>query len=84
MSDLKAPKEILFAPGVLEDMEKELGTDGAQELLDNLKKMFEEGTLLENSTVVDMEELEASDPALAAELNAAMDSLNTEPKRQLH
>lgn len=64
MSDPKM--KVIFAPGVLEGMEAEMSNEDLQELLNQIKEMVESGTLEENSSEVDMEELAMEDPELFA------------------
>lgn len=66
-------KEITFAPGVLEQLEEMMPSDELQEFMDQLGEMIKDGSFLDEATLVDMDELEQSDPEMYA---AIVKSLN--------
>lgn len=82
MTDAKVPK-ITFAPGVLEQLESENTPEELQKFLDELQAMAEDGSILECSQVVNMDELKVEDPelyeVLAKQLEGVFDSEDTPP-----
>lgn len=64
MSELNIKKKVIFAPGVLEDMEQQMDPEELQELLDQIKIAAEDGSLFEKSTLVDLTELQEEEPEL--------------------
>jgi hypothetical protein len=76
---------IEFAPGVLEQMEQDMTPAEMQEFMDMLKAKIEDGSLFEESTPVDMEELAEDDPEAYEQMVQAMEwSANEFPPRKLH
>lgn len=63
--------KLKVAPGAFDNVPE----DEQQELFDELEKMVEDGSIFENSTPVDMSELETEDPELFALLNARIDKI---------
>ncbi|PPD51190.1 MAG: hypothetical protein CTY12_08640 [Methylotenera sp.] len=66
-------KEISFAPGVLEQLEDMMPLDELQEFMNQLGEMMKDGSFLSESTLVDLDELEKTDPEMYA---AVVKSLN--------
>ena len=60
--------KIVFAPGVLEQLELDMNQEELQQFLDDLGKKLEDGSLLEDSSPVDMNELLMTDPELYDQL----------------
>jgi hypothetical protein len=54
--------KVLFAPGTLEALEEELSPEDLQEFMDNLKAKMDDGSLGDDATLIDMDELQKSDP----------------------
>jgi hypothetical protein len=84
--DMSKKIKVQFAPGAFDNFE------GTQEELDNLlaeiTRMAEEGTLFDNSRVIDIEELvesdDAADQALATKILHALDhDINGDNNRNL-
>lgn len=65
MTTPKQPLKVVFAPGVLEQMEKDFTAEELQEVLDEVGRLAQNP---ENGTPVDMEELMREDPHLYAQL----------------
>jgi hypothetical protein len=74
--------KIEFAPGVLEQMEQEMGPEELQEFMNMLKEKIEDGTFLTDATPVDMEELEVEDPEAYAQIVESLVELPS--KNKLH
>lgn len=74
MSDDQQPLKVKFAPGVLEQLEKDMEPGELQEFLDVIKKGFEDGSFFEQSTPVDMDELRENEPELYKKLSELDDS----------
>lgn len=75
-------KQLIFDPGCFDDF------DGTQEELDEIiaeiNKMFENGSLEDNSREVDLEELFETDPETAEKIiNSLHRTDNNEPPRIL-
>ncbi len=66
MSDENQKFKIMFAPGTLEMLEQEMDPEDLQKFMDDLKQAVEDGSLLEQSTAIDMDSLETEDPELYA------------------
>lgn len=73
INDTPEIKEISFAPGVLEQLEDMMPLDELQEFMNQLGEMMRDGSFLSESTLVDMDELEKTDPEMYA---AIVKSLN--------
>lgn len=75
--------EISFAPGVLERLEETMSHEELQELMDSIGEMMKDGSFLSEATLVDMDELEQSDPemyaAIVKSLNEVDDAPSTKP-----
>lgn len=69
-------KKIVFAPGVLESMEEQLSTEDLQEILDGIKLAVEDGSLFDESNIVDMKALKQDDPELYALLESRFDQVS--------
>ena len=54
--------KLIFAPGTLEALEEELTPEDLQAFMDNIKAKMDDGTLGDDCTLVDMDELQDSDP----------------------
>jgi hypothetical protein len=78
MTNKKTP-EIVFAPGAFDEFE------GTQEELNKfmaeIKSMFADGSFLEKSTPVDLEELRDSDPELYIKLTTELDNINIDKRK---
>lgn len=70
---MTAPKKIVFAPGVLEQMEKDFDPAELQEAMDEIRKLADEEYLVANSVTVDMTQLMREDPNLYAALTRAVE-----------
>jgi hypothetical protein len=64
MSEENQKLKMVFAPGVLEQLEAENTPEELQTLFDSLAESVDNGTLLNDSTPIDMNELFESDPDL--------------------
>lgn len=83
MTTPKQPLKVVFAPGVLEQMEKDFTAEELQEALDEIGKLAQNP---EQGTPVDMEELMVEDPHLYAQLVEqlqAIDEMNISDKPTL-
>lgn len=76
MSDEKEMK-IEIAPGALDDFEG--SQEELEEFLAELEAMVADGTLIEHSQPVDLDELEEEDPELYAALMAQLESIENPP-----
>ncbi|RWZ87201.1 MAG: hypothetical protein EO766_11765 [Hydrotalea sp. AMD] len=76
MSEENKKPKIIFAPGVLEQLEAENTPEELQELFDSLSAGFADGSIFDKSTPVDLEELEQSDPELFTHLMEQMSKIN--------
>jgi len=54
--------KVVFAPGVLEQLEETMSPEDLQELLNQIQTKAEDGTLLEDSVAVDLDKLREEDP----------------------
>jgi len=72
--------KITLAKHALDSLEEKMDDDEIQEFLDELKKMVEDGSFLEEGKPVDMELMELEEPELYKELMEAMEDLDSEPK----
>lgn len=71
-----------FAPGVLEQLEKDMDPEELQEFMNMLKGKIEDGTFFDEATEVDMDELEATDPEAYAQIVESMSGIT--PKTIIH
>lgn len=78
MSDDKQKLKIVVAPNVLEQLEQEMSPEELQQLLNDLQKMAEDGTFMEQAQLIDLDELKVSDPELYEQL-MAFDEVDEHP-----
>lgn len=82
MTEEKKPLKVEFAPGCFDNF------DGTQEELDELmleiQRMVESGELMDNSTVVDFDELMETDPEMAVAIARSFDDEEGTGNRSLH
>jgi len=71
-------KKIMFAPGVLEQLEADYDPEELQEIMDEIRAAVESGTMFEESEVIDMDALQVEDPDLYNILQTKLLELNTE------
>ena len=77
MSEDKKLK-VVFAPGVLEQLEAENTPEELQEMLDAIQAQFADPTFVENSKPVDMDALFLEDPELYFKLQSQIEKFNSE------
>lgn len=82
MTDKKL--KLTFAPGVLEQLESEMGPEELQTFLNELKEMTESGDLVTQSSPVDMEQLRREDPQTYEQLVKQLDEAFDTPKPSVH
>lgn len=73
--------KVVFGPGVLEQMERDMDPEELQAVLDEIKELVEGGTFFDMAQEMDAEELKESDPDL---YNLLISTDTTPPKRTLH
>ena len=56
------PKQIVFAPGVLEQLEQEMNPEDLQPFLDALKEALDDGSFIDQGEVVDLDQMAIDDP----------------------
>ena len=71
------PIRIVFAPGCLEQLEQEMSHEELQKLMDDMQAALEDGTLFDQSTEVDLNELERTDPEVYKALIERLESVDT-------
>ena len=80
--------KVVFAPGILEQMESTMDPIELQELLDHIKELAENGTLADDANLVDMDDLEIDNPKLFKTLcedrNRFEESIDDMPSYTLH
>lgn len=76
MSTSARPKKIEFAPGVLEQMEKDFTPDELQEVMDELKRMMQPEYVDTNSVAVDMKQLMREDPDTYRAIQEALERVD--------
>ncbi|MGZ8924511.1 MAG: hypothetical protein ACXW2E_01380 [Nitrososphaeraceae archaeon] len=62
MTDTSNAKKVVITPEALEQLEQMMEPEELQVFLDELKESVESGTIFEQSTEVDLEELKTEDP----------------------
>jgi NAD(P)H-dependent FMN reductase len=83
MSDEDDKKIVIkFAPGALEALEENMDPQELQEFLNTLKAKVEDGSIFEESTEVDWEELEEEDPETYERLTQSLDEVADETDAQ--
>ncbi len=70
---------VTFAPGALESLENEMTPEELQAFMDELQQKIESGSLFEDSTEVDLTELERTDPEIYAALMLQLEADHTPP-----
>lgn len=78
MADEDEKVIIRFAPGVLEQLEEEFSPEELQNFLDMLKTKAADGSLVDESQELDMEELEESNPDAFEQVVDAIDFVSSE------
>lgn len=73
---------IEFAPGVLEQLEREMTPAELQTFMNEIKEQIASGAFFTEAEEVDMDELEEEDPEAYASIVAALE--NDTPPRTLH
>lgn len=68
--------EITFAPGVLEHLENTMSPDELQNFMNQLGDMLKDGSFLSEATLVDMDELEKTDPEMYAAVVKSLDNVD--------
>lgn len=70
MSDEQQKLKVVFDPQMLQDLDDMCDGDQQQiqSMIDSITKMFEDGDIIKNSVVVDMDQLQIDDPELYEKL----------------
>ena len=87
MTDDSKKMKVVFAPGVLEQMERDIDPEELQEILDEIAASIENGTLLDDSRPVDLDELLLTDPDLYFDLIqqiSNMEEIDLDQPKRLH
>jgi hypothetical protein len=74
--------KIEFAPGVLEQLEKDMSPEELQEFMNMIKAKIDDGSFLDESEPVDLDVLEEEDPEAYEKIMAAGNY--NEPPKTLH
>lgn len=75
MSD-QAKLKVVFAPGVLENMEATIDPFELQELLDHIKELADSGKLTDDANLVDWDTIKQDDPELFEVLRDRLDNID--------
>lgn len=85
------PKKVMFAPGVLEEMEQNFSPSDLQEIMNSIREAFENEDFIDESEIVDLDELQQTDPETynivkqrIEALDSTIDSTASTPKVTLH
>lgn len=84
MTEDKKPLTVKFAPGVLEQLEKDLSPEEMQAFMNELSEMAATGDMTANSQEVDMQALKEEDPELYEILSKQLDGVFDEEPPTLH
>lgn len=75
MKDEKKPITVAIDPACLEEMEKTMSPEEVQDLLNEIKKMADDGSLFEQLEPIDMNKLAIEDPEFHQQLIERQDDI---------
>jgi hypothetical protein len=74
MSDEDKKLKIVFTEGFFDSLDEQgANEEEIQELLTEIKKLFDSGALMEDAELIDMDELQENDPELYEKLMGQLD-----------
>jgi hypothetical protein len=74
MSDKDEKLKLVFTEGFFDSLDEQgANEEEIQELLTEIKKLFDSGALMEDAELIDMDELQENDPELYEKLMGQLD-----------